>query len=281
MELKNGTTIKKRHFYNGKHYTIDRENNVVRLTPEFATQLRSNKLWGKFGFKKIGGSSLGNVLGSNPFGSRFEESLRIMWLNLPMFDDKYTKAGQEIEPKVVAIMESKLNQTLKRYSGEDYDYDYFKEHEFIGGLPDATGDRRTYELKTTGEKNIQKWEEYGVPEYYQQQVALYDYLLYGNGEQQHTFEAVIVACFLKEEDYANPANVDLTSRVIKSYKVKYDPSDVESWMEKSKKFRDVIIKHGVSFPFDLSNKKDAEIISYLECKDENEYNDWLVKTGKL
>lgn len=281
MQLKNGVELKKRHFYLDKHYTIDRENKVVRLTPEFATQLRSNKLWGRFGFKKIGGSSLGNVLGSNPFGSKFEESLRIMWLNLPMFDEKYVKAGQDIEPKVIQVMENKLGKKLNVYPAEKFDYDYFKKHEFIGGLPDATGDRKTYELKTTGEKNITKWDTYGVPEYYQQQVALYDYLLFGNDEKTHSFEAVIVACFLKEEDYANPSAVDLENRVIKSYKVRYNPDDVRTWMEKSKKFRDTIVQYGVSYPFDENNKKDLEILGFLECKDENEYIEWLKRNGHM
>lgn len=266
--------IKKRHFYNEQHYTIDKERRIVKLNDELHNKLFNKELtFGKndkkFGYKKVGGSSLGNITGSNPYGSHFEESLRIMWLNMPMFEEKYVKAGIAVEPKVIKEIENLLGFTLDTYPGEKYDFDFFKEHEFIGGLPDGTSPNVTYEIKTTGIKNKRKWDTQGVPEYYKQQVSLYDYLLGGKGE------TYIVATFLNAEDYKNPNAVAMPNKNIKFYTVKYDSLEVKRWIDMAKKFRDGIVNSGQSYPY--GNEIDPMLLSYLECKNEDEYIAWYKK----
>lgn len=157
IKLKNGEEIK-RHFWNEKDYFIDRENKVVKLSPQLHNNLLKKQLWGKFGFKKIGGSSIGSVCGLNPFGSKFQESIRIMWLGMPIFDKKYINAGVAIEPKILEAMEGIKHKSIDRFDPIAYEYDYFSDHETIGGLPDGIlrDEHMVYEIKTTGAKNYDK-----------------------------------------------------------------------------------------------------------------------------
>lgn len=283
MQLKNGTTIKKRHFYNGREYTMDYENKIVRLSPEFHNKLLSETLWGRFGFKKVGGSSLGNLLGTNTWGSKFSESIRIMWLQPPMFDEKYVVAGQAIEPKVVdVIKQAKRGSVIDVFDPVQYNYDYFKTHPYIGGLPDAAdmAGGRVYEIKTTGKKNLEKWDQYGVPEYYRQQVALYDLLMFKKDRSiDKTNCPKIVACFLEPQDYVNPDGLNIKERKIKTWDVVYPKSEIQKWMQTSKTFRDAIVHSGMSYHWDES--KDKDLISFLECKNEDEYMKWLKEKGHL
>lgn len=283
VTLKNGVTVK-RHFYNKTHYNIDRENKIVELTPEMKTILLNKRLFNfGLGYKKIGGSSLGDLLGSNTFGSKFCESARIMWLGLPMYDEKYVKAGQAIEPKIVSLMEKLTGKKIETFDAEEYNYDYFKDETHIGGLPDAAikSDKKLYEIKTTGEKNLAKWDKYGVPEYYRQQVCMYDYLMFGRNFAGEERETTIVACFLKPEDYADPESVNLKNRVVKTYKVKYTKAEVMSWINTAGDFRNQIMKSGKSIQYDENNKKDMELLEYLECTSKQEWINLLKRQGLL
>ena len=69
--------IPKRHFYNNKDYKLDFENKVLILSPELHEKLLNKSLWGRFGFKKIGGSSVGDVLEVDSFKSQFLAFCRI------------------------------------------------------------------------------------------------------------------------------------------------------------------------------------------------------------
>lgn len=285
-ELKNGVKIK-RHFFNGVHYTIDREKKVVKLSPEMQSKLLNKNLWGRFGYKKVGGSSLGGVLGSNKFSSFFAESLRTMWLGEPMYDDIFVQAGVAIEPKIIKAMEMVIGRKLSTYPAPDWNYDFFSDNDDVGGLPDAfdqtTG--KLYEIKTTGWRNLEKWDKFGVPKYYQQQACLYDYLMWIKDKDVSTIDpktkrtATVVACFLQPEDYADPEAVDIKERKMKTYKVEYEVSEMQWILDVAKKFRRKIMTSGESFPFD--ENKDAETLEYLECKNEEEFISFLKKKGHI
>ncbi|UWV92538.1 hypothetical protein [Mycoplasmopsis cynos] len=61
-----------RKYYNNVHYTIDWNNSVIILKPEFHKELLTFSKW--TGFKKIGGSSVGDILikGGDIFKSEFK-----------------------------------------------------------------------------------------------------------------------------------------------------------------------------------------------------------------
>lgn len=284
IKLKNGQTIKGRRYYNGQEYSIDYENETVKLSPEFHNTLLAKKLWGRFGYKKIGGSSLGTVLKSNKWGSDFQESIRQMWIGMPIFDTKYIDAGVHIEPKITAVLDSSLRTKLKVFDGMTYNFDIFTDQAHVGGLPDAVdmNKQKVYEIKTTGEKNLNAWNTYGVPEYYKQQVALYDYLMFKKERTEEDPDCPrIVACFLKSEDYADPKALDVTKRVIKTWRVAYPVDVIKGWLDTAAEFRHSVMVNGESFKYDSSNQSDKELLEYLQCKNEEEYLIWLKKKGYI
>lgn len=282
VTLNNGHTVK-RHFFNGKDYHIDEKRKVVELTPEFKTTLLNRRLWGRFGYKKVGGSSLGGVLGSNSFETPFLASTKLMWLGEPMYDPKYVDAGQAIEPHVIKVIEQITKNKIDTFPAEEFNYDYFSAEEHIGGLPDAVDfkNKKTYEIKTTGEKNIERWDKHGVPEYYKQQVCVYDYLIFGRNDGNPSREVTIVACFLKPEDYSEFDNFNIKDRRLKTYKITYTKEEVMKWITTAEQFRENIMLNGTSLPYDNINQKDREALEYLRCKNEGEFRGLLQRRGLL
>ena len=144
--------IPKRHFYNNKDYFLDFEKKILILDPEFHEKLLNKKLWNRFGFKKIGGSSVGDVLAVDKYKSQFQAFCRIAWCSLPILDKKYVNAGIKIEPKVVAALKETLNVDIEQFPPEKYNFDYFEDKdEIIGGIPDGyiNEQKIIIEIKTT------------------------------------------------------------------------------------------------------------------------------------
>lgn len=81
-----------------------------------------------------------------------------MWLDMPMFDDKYVVAGQVLEPKIIKALEDKLETKIATFPAAENNYDYFFEFNNVGGLPDGKDllNEKIYEIKTTGKKNFDK-----------------------------------------------------------------------------------------------------------------------------
>ncbi|MCP4336809.1 MAG: hypothetical protein GY679_03095 [Mycoplasma sp.] len=256
----------KRHFYNGKEYSLDLEKKVIKLLPDFHKKLLNKTLWGKFGFKKIGGSSMGDVLVTDQFKSPFKAFARMSWIDVPILNDKYIKAGIAIEPKVLDLISKQPKvEEVEGFDAKQYNYDYFAgKDDIIGGLPDglAKPQNIVIEVKTTGEKKLENWIKYGVPLAYQKQVQLYTYLM---GLTNYA----IVATFLKEEDYLNPEMYPISERRTKTWPGKINKAKVEDDIDEIKKW---YIKHtqsGLSPEFD--ERRDKEVIEYLLCKDEFEW----------
>ena len=105
---------------------------------DFHNKLLNKNLWNKFGFKKIGGSSVGDVLETDDFKSQFAAFARMSWIGLPILDRKYVDAGIDIEPKVVEAIEDKLNLKVETFDPAKYNFDYFADKDdVIGGLTDG------------------------------------------------------------------------------------------------------------------------------------------------
>lgn len=263
--------IRKRKYFNGKDYNLDLENQVVRIAPEFYEKLINKQLpYGK-GFKKIGGSSIGDVLLVDQWKSQFVAFCRIAWIGLPILDTKYIDAGNAIEQKVLDAVAEMKGSPVKGYPAAKYNYDYFAgKDDVVGGLPDGLLEKEgiVLEVKTTGEKNYDKWAQWGVPAGYIKQASLYTYLM---GLEKYS----IVATFLKEEDYAHPEDYPIRQRRIKSYNFTIVKSQVEDDIKKVKEWYYKVTKEGVSPKFDPVKDKDQ--IEYLKCSNEEEWQALLSK----
>lgn len=266
--------LSKRHFYNGQDYDLDLEKKVLILKEDHHNKLLNKKLWNKFGFKKIGGSSVGDVLETDNFKSPFAAFANISWLGLPVLDRKYVDAGIAIEPIVISALEKVMKLKIETYRPEDYEYDYFKEiDEIIGGIPDGYLKEKNIilEIKTSSRKNYDSWNSYGVPISYLKQAQLYSYL-------KNADEFWIVATFLNEEDYLDPQNYPINKRILKNYRYKINRAQVEDDISKIKKWYTHYTKTGISPEFNL--KKDNDLIEYLLCRNIDEYKQLLEKWKK-
>lgn len=271
-------TLSKRHFYNGIDYDLDLDNKILILKKEHHLKLLNRKLWNKFGFKKIGGSSVGDVLETDNFKSQFAAFANISWLGLPILDRKYVNAGIAIEPIVIKTLENEMKLKIETYDPKEYDFDYFKGlDDVIGGIPDGFIKERNIilEIKTSAKKNYDNWNKFGVPLAYLKQAQLYSYL-------KKVSEFWIVATFLEEQDYLDPTNFPIKQRRLKNYRYAIDKIQVEDDINKIKLWYKHYTKTGISPQFDL--KKDKDLIDYLLCKNIDEYKKLLQiwkKDGKL
>ncbi len=263
--------IPKRHFYNNKDYKLDYDNKQLILNSDFHQKLLNNKLWNKFGFKKIGGSLVGDVLETDSFKSQFGAFCKISWCGLPVLDRKYVDAGIAIEPKVINALESVLKTKIQTYPPEEYNYDYFcDKDDILGGIPDGfiERDQIIIEIKTTGIKNYENWEKFGIPNGYLKQAQLYSYLM---GVKKFW----IVATFLEEKDYLDPENYPIEKRKIKNYKYNINEEQVQDDIKKLKEWYKAYTSKGVS-PI-WNENVDLDLLEYLKCENEQEYIDLLEK----
>lgn len=268
----------KRKYYNGQHYVLDESNKVVILLPEFHDLLINKKLSFGRGFKKIGGSSIGDVLTVDAYKSEFAAFCRMADIGIPVLDRKYVDAGIAIEGKVLEAFEKETKQIIERFPGEKYAYDYFKDKDdVVGGLPDGyiKGMNAIIEVKTAGEKKYDSWVTYGAPAAYQKQAQLYAYLM---GASQYIF----LATFLKEDDYINPNNYPISQRkkFAKAYKINI--AQAEDDIKRVKEWYYKYTKSGVSPKY--NEILDSDLLQWLACSNEFEWEElkqkWIDE-GKL
>lgn len=266
--------LPKRYFYNNKDYKLDFEKKQLILMPETHKMLLEKKLWNKFGFKKIGGSLVGEVLEVDEFKSQFSAFCKIAWCGLPVLDKKYIKAGIAIENKVVNALEQHLKIEIKTFNPEKYNFDYFSDKdEIIGGIPDGfIEDKKIIiEIKTTGEKNYDNWNQFGIPNGYLKQAQIYSYLMGVN-------KFWIVATFLKEQDYIDPENYPITKRKLKNYPFKLNEEQVKDDINQLKNWYKKHTTSGISPNWD--DFKDQDLIEYLKCENIDQYIELLEKWKK-
>ncbi|VEU70770.1 MAGa7180 family putative nuclease [Mycoplasmopsis glycophila] len=308
----------KRKFYNKKDYFVDLQSNKIILSDELFAQLNSNNQWTKY--KKIGGSSIGDILLKNEaFKSEFNAFCHITRLKLPVLTQKYVRAGVILEPlifdKLREIQPNKDKLTILNYVAEEYEYDYFKGKDPIfGGVPDGYmcslkelevekqintlknelaqnhnselesklielekqwsnlhSEGVILEIKTAGLKKLPKWDAGEVDLSYRKQSQLYSYL---NGNKRY----VIVALFLQEEDYKEPALVNLNQRNMRTYKYTINESEVKDDIETVRNWYQKYTNTKESPLFDL--QKDQDQVEYLLCENEEQWGELLEKWKK-
>ena len=231
--------------------------------------------------KKLTGTHFPTIVGCNPFSSPFETWCRCTrTYEIPFEGNKYTNAGQIIEPKVFDFLRNSMGYRDRVVTPEDvYGKDHFKKtwgdffptREIFGGSWDALikDDNGNFEyvveIKTVqvdGRSGSleERWKDGQAPDYQALQASLYAYLL---GVDKVLM--VAVALEDKKGDYEHPEQVEpsfANSNVyIDEFKVYERYPNFDLYIEKATQWWNDYVLTGISPEFD--EKKDAEILTAL------------------
>lgn len=231
--------------------------------------------------KKITGTHFPTVLGVNPYSSPFEVWCRCTrTYDTPFEGNKYTNAGEIIEPKVFDFLRYSMGFGNRVVTPEDvYGKDHFKktwgdfypDTPIFGGMWDAliyddngephcVVEIKTVQIDGRSGSLEQRWKDGEAPHYQALQAALYAYLL---GIDKVLM--VAVALEDKKGDYEHP------EQVIPSYanenvytdefKVSERYPNFDLYIEQATAWWNTFVLGGISPEFD--EKKDAEILKAL------------------
>lgn len=217
--------------------------------------------------KKLTATRFATILGLNAWASPFSA-----WCEMtrtyedPFVENKYTKAGKVIEPKICDYLRERYFMDIKSPTdvyGEDYFKktwgDFFPEYNGLGGMWDFLGDDFVVEVKTT--KRVEDWRgadgKVEPPIYYKLQASLYAYLL--------GFDDVVMTCsFLEDKDYDEPEKFtpSVDNTVVVEFKVSEEfPTFVDSYIKPAMAFWNDNVLTGISPVYD--EKKDEKILKVL------------------
>ena len=237
--------------------------------------------------KKITGTHFPTIIGVNPFSSPFEVWCRCTrTYEIPFEGNKYTNAGQVIEPKVFDFLRKSMGFGDKVITPEDiYGKDHFKktwgdfypDTPIFGGMwdaliyddngkPECVVEIKTVQVDGRSGSLEERWKDGEAPHYQALQAALYAHLL---GIDKVLM--VAVALEDKKGDYEHP------EQVIPSYanenvytdefKVSERYPNFDLYIERATEWWNAHVLTGVS-P-DFNEKKDAEILKALRTNTPN------------
>ena len=231
--------------------------------------------------KKITGTHFPTIVGVNPFSTDFEVWCRATrTYEIPFEGNKYTNAGQVIEPKVFDFLRNSMGFGERVIVPEDvYGKDHFKKTwgdfypnvPIFGGMWDALIKDENGNVEYVVEiKTVQvdgrsgsledRWKDGEAPHYQALQASLYAYLL---GVDKVLM--VAVALEDKKGDYAHPEQVIPSyangNVYIDEFKVSERYPNFDMYIEKATAWWNAYVLTGVSPEFD--EKKDAEILKAL------------------
>ena len=231
--------------------------------------------------KKLTGTHFPTIVGVNPFSSPFEVWCRCTrTYEIPFEGNKYTNAGQVIEPKVFEFLRNSMGFGDRVVTPEDvYGPDHFKKTwgdfypntPIFGGMWDALiidDDRNVeyvVEIKTVqvdGRSGTleQRWKDGEAPHYQALQAALYAHLL-------GVDKVLMVAVALEEKkgDYEHPEQVVPSyaneNVYLDEFRVSERYPHFDMYIEKATAWWNAHVLTGISPEFD--EKKDAEILKAL------------------
>ena len=232
--------------------------------------------------KKITGTHFPTIIGTNPFSTDFEVWCRCTrTYEIPFEGNKYTNAGQVIEPKVFDFLRNSMGFGDRVITPEDvYGKDHFKKTwgdfypttPIFGGMWDALireegSDKIEYvvEIKTVqvdGRSGSleNRWKDGEAPHYQALQASLYAYLLGINKVMM-----VAVALEDKKGDYEHPEQVIPSyangNVYIDEFRVSERYPNFDMYIAKATAWWNNHVLTGISPEF--NEKKDAEILKAL------------------
>ena len=235
--------------------------------------------------KKITGTHFPTVLGANPFSTPFEVWCRCLRMyEKPFEGNKYTNAGQIIEPKVFDFLRKSMGFGDKLITPEDvYGKDHFKKTwgdfypntAIFGGMWDAliTDDNlkveyvveiKTVQVDGRSGSLDKRWKDGQAPHYQALQASLYAYLL-------GVDKVLMVAVALEDSkgDYEHPEQVVPSyangNVYIDEFKVSERYPNFEMYIAQATDWWNKYVVTGISPEYD--EKKDAEILKALRTND--------------
>ena len=231
--------------------------------------------------KKITGTHFPTIVGVNPFSTDFEVWCRCTrTYEIPFEGNKYTNAGQVIEPKVFDFLRTSMGFGDRLVTPEDvYGKDHFKKTwgdfypnvPMYGGMWDALIKDENGNIEYVVEiKTVQvdgrsgsledRWKDGEAPHYQALQASLYAHLL---GVDKVMM--VAVALEDKKGDYEHPEKVVPSyangNVYIDEFSVSTRYPNFDMYIEKATAWWNTHVLTGISPEFD--EKKDAEILKAL------------------
>jgi predicted phage-related endonuclease len=231
--------------------------------------------------KKITGTHFPTVLLANPFSTPFEVWCRCTrTYEIPFAGNKYTNAGQVIEPKVFTFLRNSMGFGDRLITPEDvYGKDHFKKtwgdfyHNvaIYGGMWDAlikddngnieyVVEIKTVQVDGRSGSLDQRWKDGEAPHYQALQAALYAHLL-------GVDKVLMVAVALKDSngDYEHPEKVIPSyandNVYIDEFKISERYPNFDMYIAQATEWWNKHVVTGISPDFD--EKKDAEILKAL------------------
>lgn len=253
--------------------------------------------------KKITGTHFPTIIGVNPFSTDFEVWCRCTrTYEIPFEGNKYTNAGQIIEPKVFDFLRNSMGFGDRVVTPEDvYGKDHFKKTwgdfyptvPMFGGMWDALIKDENGNIEYVVEiKTVQvdgrsgsledRWKDGEAPHYQALQASLYAYLL---GVDKVLM--VAVALEDKKGDYERPEQVVPSyangNVYIDEFRVSERYPNFEMYIEKATAWWNAHVLTGISPEF--NEKKDAEILKALRTNSvdtsKTTLSEMLVKAEQL
>ena len=250
--------------------------------------------------KKITGTHFPTVLGFDPWKTPFEAWCKCTrTYEIPFEGNKYTNAGEIIEPKVFEFLRTSMGfgdrvVTPTDAFGKDYFKitwgDFFPSNDIFGGMwdslivddeskPEYVVEIKTVQVDGRSGSLEDRWKDGEAPHYQALQASLYAYLL---GVDKVLM--VAVALEDKKGDYEHPEQVVPSyangNVYIDEFKVSERYPNFDLYIEQAKAWWETHVLNGVSPEFD--EKKDAEILKALRTNSLNPETDMsaLINEGE-
>lgn len=250
--------------------------------------------------KKISGTHFPTVLGLDPWKTPFEAWCKnTRTYEIPFEGNKYTNAGEIIEPKVFEFLRKSMGfgdrlLTPTDVYGKDYFKktwgDFFPESKVFSGMwdalikgedgkPEYVVEVKTVQIDGRSGSLEDRWKDGEAPHYQALQASLYAHLL---GVDKVLM--VAVALEDKKGDYEHPEHVTpsyANSNVyIDEFRVSKRYPNFDLYIEQAIAWWNAHVLTGISPEFD--EKKDAEILKVLRTNSLNPDTDVvaLIKEGE-
>ena len=241
--------------------------------------------------KKITGTQFPTVLGFDPWKTPFEAWCRCTrTYEIPFEGNKYTRAGEVIEPKVFEFLKTSMGFGKKLVTPEDvYGKDHFKktwgdffpDKNIFGGMwdclvvndegkPEYVVEIKTVQVDGRSGSLEDRWKDGEAPHYQALQASLYAYLL-------GIDKVLMVAVALQDSkgDYEHPEQVVPSyancNVYIDGFNVSERYPNFDIYIEQATAWWKTYVINGISPEFD--EKKDAEILKALRTNSLNPETD--------